>query len=84
MVEPEIDTEVSREPTLSRALTSLHTSMNDEDLVAVITAKRGNVGWTPELNQLPRRLAELPPESFLLIYPREGEPSYDRQFLRFK
>lgn len=84
LVEPELEVEIDRKVTLSDSLEHLRDSIDDEDLVAVITAKRGGVGWSPELNQLPRQLAELPPESFLLLYPREGEPSYDRQFLRFK
>lgn len=53
------------------------------DLVTVVAARHGDVGWHEALATLPRRLTELPPESFVLMYPRKDDPEYDRRFLRF-
>lgn len=55
----------------------------ENDLVSVVAARHGDVGWNEALATFPRRLSELPPESFVLMYPRKDDPDYDRQFLRF-
>ncbi|MFC4540748.1 cation:proton antiporter [Halosolutus amylolyticus] len=84
LVEPELDAEF-RELSSWRAL---HSRLEDDatanDLVSVISSRPGSVGWHDELRELPSRLAELPPASFVLLHPREDDPEYDRQFLRFK
>lgn len=65
----------------------LHQVLDEEasenDLVSVVAARRGDVGWNEALATLPRRLADLPPGSFVMLYPRKGDPEYDRRFLRF-
>ncbi len=64
---------------------SLLTERADEnDLVVGLSPRRGSVGWHPQLAALPRRLAELPPRSFIVIHPREGDPDYDATFLKLK
>ncbi|NUC74031.1 cation:proton antiporter [Haloterrigena sp. SYSU A558-1] len=84
LVEPELDAEF-RDLNSWRAL---HSTLEDEatanDLVSVISSRPGSVGWHDQLRELPYRLAALPPESFVLLHPREDDPEYDRQFLRFK
>ena len=84
LVEPELDAEFRD---LS-SWTALHARLADEttadDLVGVISSRPGSVGWHDALEVLPYRLATLPPESFVLLHPREDDPEYDRQFLRFK
>jgi Kef-type K+ transport system membrane component KefB len=42
-----------------------------DDLVVVLSARRGAVSWTPALERLPARLADLVPESFVILYPSE-------------
>jgi Kef-type K+ transport system membrane component KefB/nucleotide-binding universal stress UspA family protein len=42
-----------------------------DDLVVVLGARRGSLAWVPTLERLPSRLAELVPESFLVLYPAE-------------
>ncbi len=64
-------------PTLSEETTS-------EDLIVSISPRRGDVGWHPQLDALPNELAELPPASFITVHPRQGEPEYDRKYLRFE
>ncbi|RQG91270.1 cation:proton antiporter [Natrarchaeobius halalkaliphilus] len=62
----------------------LEAETDDDDLIVAISPRRGDVGWHSELADLPAKLAELPPESFIAIHPRQGEPEYDRQYLRLK
>jgi Kef-type K+ transport system membrane component KefB/mannitol/fructose-specific phosphotransferase system IIA component (Ntr-type)/nucleotide-binding universal stress UspA family protein len=49
-----------------------------EDLVVVVSARRGTLPWHPRLERLPSWLAELVPQSFILLYPPEVEPGSDR------
>ncbi len=57
---------------------------DDDDLIVAISPRKGDVGWHAELSELPGRLVELPPESFITIHPRQGEPQYDRRYLRIE
>lgn len=68
----------------NRLLPTLESRTDDEDLVVTIAPRRGDVGWHSRLETLPGDVVELPPESFVTIHPRQGEPEYDRQYLRFK
>lgn len=43
----------------------------DDDLVVVLSSRRGSLAWTAALERLPARLADLVPESFLVVYPAE-------------
>ncbi|QFU85038.1 cation:proton antiporter [Natronorubrum aibiense] len=65
-------------------LPTLEDETDDDDLIITISPRRGDVGWHNELEDLPARLAEMPPESFIMIHPRQGKPEYDRQYLRLK
>ena len=65
-------------------LPRLEAGTTDDDLVVTIAPRRGDVGWHEELASLPARLIEMPPTSFITIHPRQGEPEYDRQYLRLK
>ena len=55
-----------------------------DDLIVTISPRPGDVGWHRELEDLPQTIVELPPASFLMFHPRQGEPEYDRQYLRFE
>ncbi len=83
MVEPEVEATFEVHNDWDRTIDFLDSAVRSEDLVAVIGAERGSIGWHERLEELPRLLAELPPHSFIIVYPREDEPGYDRQFLRF-
>jgi nucleotide-binding universal stress UspA family protein len=52
-------------------LQQLATELRSDDLVVVLSARRGAVSWTPALERLPARLADLAPESFVIFYPAE-------------
>lgn len=64
-------------------LDSLSERTAENDLIVAVSPREGEVGWHDELNELPSRLVELPPHSFVMIYPRHGEPEYAARFLRF-
>lgn len=83
-IEPDLEAEFRSKRSFSSGIRYLEEELDEDDLVAVIGAERGGIGWHKELEDLPRRLAALPPESFLMLAPRQGEPGYDRAFLRFK
>ncbi len=84
LVEEDVTAEFDSIDSWGELLPTLHEKTDDDDLIITISPRRGDVGWHSELEDLPKRLAELPPESFITIHPRQGEPEYDRQYLRFK
>ncbi|MBU8906896.1 cation:proton antiporter [Desertibacillus haloalkaliphilus] len=47
--------------------------LKKDDLVVVLSARRGTIAWHPHLERLPRVLAKAKPESFIMIYPPETE-----------
>jgi Kef-type K+ transport system membrane component KefB len=65
-------------------LGTLEDRAESDDLIVALSPRRGEVGWHSELAELPNRLVELPPRSFVMIHPRHGEPEYDARFLRFE
>ncbi|APW99259.1 cation/H(+) antiporter [Halobiforma lacisalsi AJ5] len=83
-VEEEASAEFESIEAWNGLLPTLERESGEEDLIVAISPRRGDVGWHSELEDLPARLADLPPESFIVIHPRQGEPEYDRQYLRFK
>ncbi|ELY87921.1 sodium/hydrogen exchanger [Natrialba hulunbeirensis JCM 10989] len=84
LVEEDTPAEFDEIDNWGRLLPRLESQTEDDDLIISIAPRRGDVGWHSELENLPARLAELPPESFITIHPRQGEPEYDRQYLRLK
>jgi Kef-type K+ transport system membrane component KefB/mannitol/fructose-specific phosphotransferase system IIA component (Ntr-type) len=58
----------------------LREQLRPDDLVVVLSARRGAVSWHRELERLPALLATLGPESFLVVYPSETEPAAKRDF----
>lgn len=54
-------------------LWELRTRLEPQDLVVVLSSRRGTVTWHRELEKLPAQLSSLVPESFLVVYPSEVE-----------
>lgn len=44
-----------------------------DDVVLVFSARRGTVAWHPQLERLPRVLANANPKSFIMMYPQEEQ-----------
>ena len=45
----------------------------DDDLIIVISARRGTIAWHPYLERLPKEIASVTPESFIVVFPEEDE-----------
>jgi Kef-type K+ transport system membrane component KefB/mannitol/fructose-specific phosphotransferase system IIA component (Ntr-type)/nucleotide-binding universal stress UspA family protein len=56
----------------------LRTEVRADDLVVLLSARRGAISWHPALARLPAILADLAPESFLVLYPSEAEDGQRR------
>ncbi|MFC7008010.1 cation:proton antiporter [Halalkalicoccus salilacus] len=83
MVELDVDA-TFEEARWGKLLETLNERAEPDDLVVALSPRAGEVGWHSELAELPSRLVELPPRSFVTIHPRHGEPEYDARFLRFE
>jgi nucleotide-binding universal stress UspA family protein len=47
--------------------------LKEDDIVVVMSARQGTIAWHPELEELPKKLAKVKPESFIVYYPAEDE-----------
>jgi Kef-type K+ transport system membrane component KefB len=63
----------------SRMLARLQRELQVDDLVVVMSARRGAVSWVSSLERLPAALVRLVPESFIMMYPSEGIPASARR-----
>ncbi len=43
----------------------------EDDLVVLLSARKGTIGWHPELEKVPKYLLEIVPENFIIYYPTE-------------
>ena len=82
-VDPEMDVAVSAVEDWDELRKRL---MNAEpsDLVVPLKSRQGGMGWTPELLGLPQYIVDAPPEAFIILTPRQGEPGYAARFLRIE
>ncbi|TWI53280.1 cation:proton antiporter [Halalkalibacter nanhaiisediminis] len=48
--------------------------LRQDDVIVVFSARRGTLAWHPQLESLPRILAQSGPKSFIIFYPPENEP----------
>ena len=81
MVEPELEGRFESVRGWSDLVSTLRQETDENDLVVPISPRQGSVGWDPGLTALPEQLAELPPGSFIVVTPRQGEPGYAARFL---
>lgn len=84
LVEPDISMEFVSIASWNGLVSTLREESTEDDFVAVLSSRPGEVGWNTKLQQLPSKIALLPPASFVIMHPREDDPRYDRQFLRFR
>lgn len=82
LVEREFTAEFEEIGSWPRLVPELEDRADEDDLIGVLSPRAGSVGWHEELGDLPNRLVELPPESFIAVHPREDEPEYDAKFLK--
>jgi Kef-type K+ transport system membrane component KefB/mannitol/fructose-specific phosphotransferase system IIA component (Ntr-type)/nucleotide-binding universal stress UspA family protein len=62
-------------------LDRLKGEVQEDDLVVVMSARRGAVSWTSTLERLPGNLARLVPESFIMMYPSEATATARREHI---
>jgi len=51
------------------------------ELVVVVSARRGRLGWHPELRTLPNRVATETSGNFAIVYPKVERSGDERRFL---
>jgi Kef-type K+ transport system membrane component KefB/mannitol/fructose-specific phosphotransferase system IIA component (Ntr-type) len=59
-------------PSWSAVRETLGAELRPEDLVVVLSARRGSLAWHPALDRLPSTLAALDGASFIVMYPSEA------------
>jgi mannitol/fructose-specific phosphotransferase system IIA component (Ntr-type)/nucleotide-binding universal stress UspA family protein len=70
-VRPEAPVTVERLGSWNAASRKLVETLRRDDLVVVLSARRGSIAWDPALERLPSHLARMGPESFIMMYPAE-------------
>jgi Kef-type K+ transport system membrane component KefB/mannitol/fructose-specific phosphotransferase system IIA component (Ntr-type) len=81
-VRPDVPTSFRHPGGWPEALRWLEQEVHRDDLVMVLSAREGRVSWSPELADIPGVLAELVPESFVMIYPSLVPESPEAEALR--
>ncbi len=84
LVEIEIEAEFDDVGSYDELLSTLDERTKADDLVVALSPREGAVGWNARLRELPSELVELTPHSFVMVYPREGDPEYDARFLKIE
>lgn len=78
-VTPPVPTDFETVPGWGELTDVLRERLTPDDLVVVLSARRGTLAWHPQLERLPRQLARLAPESFIIAYPAEREAAERRR-----
>jgi Kef-type K+ transport system membrane component KefB/mannitol/fructose-specific phosphotransferase system IIA component (Ntr-type) len=72
-VKPDLPMEFQRVEGWGPLIWELRTRLEPQDLVVVMSSRKGTFTWHRELERLPGQLSSLVPESFLVVYPSELE-----------
>ncbi len=70
---PDVPTEFSRIEGWGALLWELRERLEPQDLVVVLSSRKGTLSWSRDLERLPAQLSSLVPESFLIFYPPDAE-----------
>ena len=73
VVKPDVPMNLAGVQRWSALPDELRSRLAPDDLVVVLSARRGTLPWHRALERLPRLLAHLGPESFIMMYPSEVE-----------
>lgn len=83
-VAPDVPVDVRAIESWSATLDLLKGEIGEGDLVVCVSARRGRMGWHPELQTLPKSISTLVNGDFLVVY-LPTEPSGDeRRFLKLR
>ncbi|MFC6903816.1 cation:proton antiporter [Halalkalicoccus tibetensis] len=83
-VEPEIAAGFEGVEDWKALLEVLRDDVSSRDLVVCLSARRGTVGWHPQLQTLPKSISTLVDGDFVVVYPASAERADDRRFLRLR
>ncbi len=72
-IKPALPATYSRVDGWASLIPALREELTADDLVVVMSARKGTVSWHADLERLPRILARLVPESFVMVYPATSE-----------
>jgi hypothetical protein len=72
-IPPAMEIALERVAGWGELLDALRPGVKTDDLVVVLSARRGTLPWHPRLERLPAQIARLVPESFLIVYPSEAD-----------
>lgn len=78
-VKPETPTTFKRVVGWDALLPELRKAVRPDDLVVLLSARRGTLTWHPKLERLPAEFAKLVPESFVIVYPSRIEREAEAQ-----
>jgi Kef-type K+ transport system membrane component KefB/mannitol/fructose-specific phosphotransferase system IIA component (Ntr-type) len=77
-IRPDAPVELERLPSWDPLAERLQQHARADDLIVLLSARRGAISWHPALERLPSILGDLTPETFLVFYPSELEPTRRR------
>lgn len=72
-VKPDAPVRVQRLSAWTEVRERLRAEVRPDDLIVLMSARRGAISWNPALARVPATLVELAPESFLVVFPSEIE-----------
>jgi Kef-type K+ transport system membrane component KefB/mannitol/fructose-specific phosphotransferase system IIA component (Ntr-type)/nucleotide-binding universal stress UspA family protein len=78
-VKPDVPVVIEALQTWAQVPLMLPKAVGPDDLVVLMSARRGAVSWDPALERLPALLAEQTAETFLVVYPSEVEARQERE-----
>lgn len=81
LVEPEMELKMSSVASVSELITTL-SNADEDDLLVALKPREDSPGWRTSLRRFPHELSDLPPDAFIIITPRQGDPGYAAKFLR--
>ncbi|WP_336343669.1 cation:proton antiporter [Halalkalicoccus ordinarius] len=83
-IEPEVSATFERVADWKALLALLRDELSPSDLVVCMSARRGSLGWHPQLQTLPKSVSTLFEGSFIVVYPARAKRDDDRRFLRLR
>jgi Kef-type K+ transport system membrane component KefB/mannitol/fructose-specific phosphotransferase system IIA component (Ntr-type) len=75
-IKPTTETEFRRIAGWDELFPEMTSQGRPDDIVVLLSARRGTLPWHQKLDRLPRQLADLAPQNLLVIYPSETETAH--------
>ncbi len=82
--EPTVSDNMVAVPDWDALLEMLREGGDETELIVIMSARRDDFGWHPELETLPKQISTLTAGNFIIVYPSRKKPADDRQFFRFE